>query len=70
MKQSSTFAPPLVFVIASSFFLGGCFEDEEAKIKDLEGELKMLAFDENRAQEFLVKAKEELAGYELSLIHI
>ncbi len=70
MKQSSTFAPPLVFVIASSFFLGGCFEDEEAKIKDLEGELKMLAFDENRAQEFLVKAKEELAGYEKARVDL
>ncbi|MFT6861799.1 MAG: hypothetical protein ACJAVK_000352 [Akkermansiaceae bacterium] len=64
MKLPLTFAPLIVFVIASSFLLVGCFEDEEAKLKDLEDELKILAFDEKRAREFLVKAQEELAGYE------
>lgn len=64
MKKVFSLVSPVTLLIAASIFLSGCFEDESAKIKDLEGELKVLAFDEKRAKEFLAKAKDKLAAYE------
>ena len=64
MKKSPRLILSFLPQFASLFFLTGCVEDEEAKIEDLEGEMKLLAIDQESATEFVTKAKAELAGYE------